>query len=51
MRAIDAGILICKECHELNRQEADTEMSKSVHAAERWCMPAARIAWCEPGHC
>ncbi|MVW89788.1 paraquat-inducible protein A [Pseudomonas sp. PB101] len=25
MRAIDAGILICKECHELNRQEADTD--------------------------
>ena len=24
MRAIDAGILICTECHELNRQEADT---------------------------
>ncbi|MGR3888452.1 paraquat-inducible protein A [Pseudomonas sp. 1152_12] len=25
MRAIDAGILICTECHELNKQEADTE--------------------------
>ncbi len=25
MRAIDAGILICTECHELNRQEADSE--------------------------
>lgn len=24
MRAIDAGILICTECHELNRQEAGT---------------------------
>ncbi|MGV8887398.1 MAG: paraquat-inducible protein A [Pseudomonas sp.] len=24
MRAIDAGILICTECHELNKQEADT---------------------------
>ena len=24
MRAIDAGILICAECHELNKQEADT---------------------------
>ncbi|WP_409268732.1 paraquat-inducible protein A [Pseudomonas sp. KCJK9044] len=24
MRAIDAGILVCKECHELNRQEADS---------------------------
>ena len=23
MRAIDAGILICSECHELNRQQAD----------------------------
>ncbi|NCG61458.1 paraquat-inducible membrane protein A, partial [Acinetobacter baumannii] len=22
MRAIDAGILICTECHELNKQEA-----------------------------
>ncbi|MCR4542385.1 paraquat-inducible protein A [Pseudomonas sp. 18.1.10] len=25
MRAIDAGILICTECHELNRQEPDTD--------------------------
>ncbi|APV40762.1 paraquat-inducible membrane protein A [Pseudomonas frederiksbergensis] len=25
MRAIDAGILICVECHELNKQEADTD--------------------------
>ncbi|WJM96772.1 paraquat-inducible protein A [Pseudomonas defluvii] len=25
MRAIDAGILICIECHELNRQEPDTD--------------------------
>ncbi|MDN3224474.1 paraquat-inducible protein A [Pseudomonas nunensis] len=25
MRAIDAGILICIECHELNKQEADTD--------------------------
>ena len=25
MRAIDAGILICTECHELNKQEADIE--------------------------
>ncbi|UVM51420.1 MULTISPECIES: paraquat-inducible protein A [unclassified Pseudomonas] len=25
MRAIDAGILICGECHELNKQEADTD--------------------------
>ena len=25
MRAIDAGILICGECHELNRQEPDTD--------------------------
>ena len=25
MRAIDAGILICTECHELNHQEPDTE--------------------------
>ncbi|PMY38860.1 paraquat-inducible membrane protein A [Pseudomonas sp. GW456-L14] len=24
MRAIDAGILVCNECHELNRQEPDT---------------------------
>ncbi|MGV2836705.1 paraquat-inducible protein A, partial [Pseudomonas shirazensis] len=23
MRAIDAGILVCNECHELNRQEGD----------------------------
>lgn len=25
MRAIDAGILICGECHELNRQDPDTD--------------------------
>ncbi|MFW0757302.1 paraquat-inducible protein A [Pseudomonas sp. H11T01] len=25
MRAIDAGILICAECHELNRQEPDSD--------------------------
>lgn len=25
MRAIDAGILICTECHELNKQQADTD--------------------------
>ena len=25
MRAIDAGILICTECHELNKQDADTD--------------------------
>ncbi|NWA23267.1 paraquat-inducible protein A [Pseudomonas gingeri] len=25
MRAIDAGILICTECHELNRQEEDSD--------------------------
>ncbi|MCL9655354.1 paraquat-inducible protein A [Pseudomonas protegens] len=25
MRAIDAGILICTECHELNRQETDSD--------------------------
>ncbi|WP_339454066.1 paraquat-inducible protein A [Pseudomonas sp. EA_5y_Pfl2_R50] len=25
MRAIDAGILVCTECHELNRHEADTD--------------------------
>lgn len=25
MRAIDAGILICTECHELNKRQADTE--------------------------
>ncbi|MGF6112008.1 paraquat-inducible membrane protein A [Pseudomonas sp. ADAK2] len=25
MRAIDAGILICIECHELNKQDADTD--------------------------
>lgn len=38
MRAIDAGILICTECHELNRQEADassqtcTRCGALVHA-------------------
>ncbi|WP_085674094.1 MULTISPECIES: paraquat-inducible protein A [unclassified Pseudomonas] len=25
MRAIDAGILVCNECHELNRQEAERD--------------------------
>ncbi|OPA94085.1 paraquat-inducible membrane protein A [Pseudomonas fluorescens] len=25
MRAIDAGILVCTECHELNKQEPDTD--------------------------
>ncbi|EJK99983.1 paraquat-inducible protein A [Pseudomonas chlororaphis] len=25
MRAIDVGILVCNECHELNRQEPDTD--------------------------
>ncbi|WP_191485791.1 paraquat-inducible protein A [Pseudomonas sp. FEN] len=25
MRAIDAGILICTECHELNREDADSD--------------------------
>jgi len=25
MRAIDAGILVCMECHELNRQEPDSD--------------------------
>jgi len=25
MRAIDAGILVCSECHELNRQEGDSD--------------------------
>ncbi|SDS28891.1 MULTISPECIES: paraquat-inducible protein A [Pseudomonas] len=25
MRAIDAGILVCTECHELNKQEADLD--------------------------
>ena len=25
MRAIDAGILICGECHELNRQDPETD--------------------------
>ncbi|MCF4997000.1 paraquat-inducible membrane protein A [Pseudomonas syringae] len=25
MRAIDAGILVCIECHELNKQDADSE--------------------------
>ena len=25
MRAIDAGILVCTECHELNKQEADAD--------------------------
>jgi paraquat-inducible protein A len=26
MRALDAGILVCNECHESNRQEPDTEV-------------------------
>ncbi|GLH17793.1 hypothetical protein BR1R3_05340 [Pseudomonas atacamensis] len=38
MRAIDAGILVCTECHELNKQEADvdeqncTRCGAQVHA-------------------
>ena len=38
MRAIDAGILVCNECHELNRQVADstsqtcTRCGATVHA-------------------
>ncbi|MEE9677520.1 paraquat-inducible protein A [Pseudomonas moraviensis] len=38
MRAIDAGILVCSECHELNKQEADvdeqscTRCGAEVHA-------------------
>jgi len=38
MRAIDAGILVCSECHELNKQEADvdeqscTRCGAQVHA-------------------
>lgn len=38
MRAIDAGILVCNECHELNRQEAEgaaqtcTRCGAIVHA-------------------
>lgn len=50
MRAIDAGILVCGECHELNRQEAVTDVQVCTRAV-RWCMPAAPIAWCGPGPC
>ncbi len=44
MRAIDAGILICTECHELNKQEADTEEQNCtrcgavVHARRPNCL-------------
>jgi paraquat-inducible protein A len=40
MRAIDAGILVCHECHELNREDPDTDTQYctrcggSVHARQ-----------------
>jgi paraquat-inducible protein A len=30
MRAIDAGILICTECHELNKQDADNDVQTCI---------------------
>jgi paraquat-inducible protein A len=35
MRAIDAGILICTECHELNRQEADVDKQTCTRCGAR----------------
>ncbi|MDR9754201.1 paraquat-inducible protein A [Pseudomonas sp. SZMC_28357] len=35
MRAIDAGILICTECHELNKQEADTDGQECTRCGAR----------------
>ncbi|BCQ71338.1 hypothetical protein PEQA60_53280 [Pseudomonas sp. Eqa60] len=35
MRAIEAGILICTECHELNRQEADSEEQTCTRCGAR----------------
>lgn len=37
MRAIDAGILICGECHELNGK-TPTPTSKPVPVAAQWFM-------------
>ncbi|CAM5482939.1 paraquat-inducible protein A [Pseudomonas fragi] len=34
MRAIDAGILICGECHELNRQDPDTDEQTCTRCGE-----------------
>ncbi len=44
MRAIDAGILICAECHELNKQEADAGEQVCTRCGAMACMPAVRIA-------
>ena len=35
MRAIDAGILICPECHRLNRQEAGLDGQRCVRCGAR----------------
>ena len=32
MRAIDAGILVCTECHELNKQQAETDTTTKAAA-------------------
>lgn len=43
MRAIDAGILICTECHELNRQEADVDTQTCTRCGA-WFILVARTA-------
>ena len=52
MRAIDAGILICTECHELNKQEADTDeqlctrCGALIHARRPWkCTSIIAPCW------
>ena len=43
MRAIDAGILICTECHELNRQDKDVDEQTCTRCGA--CIPVC------PMHC
>jgi uncharacterized paraquat-inducible protein A len=50
MRAIDAGILICTECHELNKQDADTDEQTCTRCGA-WFTLAVRTVWPEPGPC
>lgn len=49
MRAIDAGILICIECHELNRQDIDNPISAAPVVVQRF-MLVAPIASSAHGH-
>ena len=49
MRALDAGILVCGECHQLNR--ADGTSIRVAVAAVRFCTPGAQTASRAPGRC